>query len=244
MSALTGGTCASPVPLRVASGILLVLALSTHTKEVTGGNPTSAPVAIGWQTDEGLIPPHCFVTEWMSGDNFEEFAQQYSIEHIEDFKRNPGDYLGKDIPTLDPLIPAWGDTPIILAAPVDLCFKGLATGGQISKQTEINISVHDNWINSNVCWSETTCIQYAYNLLLRVPTIKCEEFAPYINGECKDAFLMEVGDYSGGSLGWDLQYNIYGLFELEEGQRWIVPLKRFSKESQAIRFVRDKRGMY
>ena len=42
---------------------------------------------IGWKVSEKLIPPQCFSTEWMSSDNYEEFAKSLELKIIKIFKK-------------------------------------------------------------------------------------------------------------------------------------------------------------
>ena len=81
-----------------------------------------ANIPIGWVTSEGLIPPQCFVKEWVSSDNFEEFEDKYKISKEDcrsvklgsrkltfcqstHFRKNPGMYLGKEVSSLDGITP-------------------------------------------------------------------------------------------------------------------------------------------
>ena len=52
--------------------------------------------------------------------------------------------------------------------------------------------------------------------------------APNIGVSCNKGYLIGVGDYSGGSMGWDMSYGVYGFFDLPNFGSSIVPLK-FSK---------------
>ena len=38
------------------------------------------------------------------------------------------------------------------------------------------------------------------------------------------SILVKAGDYSGGSMGWDMSYGIYGLFDLDKLGPSIIPL--------------------
>ena len=193
---------------------------------------------IGWKTPEGLIPPQCFAREWMSSDNFEEFAKKHSIKNYADFFSNPGKYLGRPISTHSLLTPSWGEKKLFLAAPYDLCFKGFLYGGEVGSQAKLNLKIEKNTIKTKKCSSKFSCTQYAYTILANIPLKKCHDLAPHINGKCKKAFLIAVGDYSGGSMGWDMSFNIYGLFVLKGKGKFIVPLKNFSKKNDAINYIK------
>ena len=218
-----------------------------------------ANIPIGWAISEGLIPPQCFVKEWVSSDNFEEFEDKYKIPKEDcrsvksgsqklnfcqatHFRKNPGMYLGKEISSLVGITPSWDDKDkITLAAPVDLCFKGSVIDGRIGDPIKLNVITNNKskMIESKVCSSENSCTEYAYSILTKVPTNKCQELAPNLNRQCRQSFLIAVGNHSGGSMGWDYGYNIYGLFSLKSKKRFIVLLKSFVKKNDAINYVKQ-----
>ena len=196
-----------------------------------------ANLPIGWKASGGLIPPQCFVRIWSSGDNFEEFEEQFAIKDPGDFRHNPGKYLGAEISRLAPLTPSWGGEKLVLAAPVDRCLDGSVQGGVIGAPRALNVRVSERSVESKTCTSDTSCRNYAYTVLARVSRKHCESLAPNLKGTCQAAFLVAAADYAGGSMGWDHGYNIYGLFTLENGQKLIVPLKNFNKKNDAINYI-------
>ena len=84
--------------------------------------------------------------------------------------------------------------------------------------------VDKNSIESKDCTSETSCTEYAYSILTKVPLNKCQELAPNLSGQCRQSFLIEIADYSGGSMGWVYGYNIYGLFSFKDTKPLTIPL--------------------
>jgi len=262
---LTSGSTCSPVGWRgfmLSSGLLWfdrkddkwrVFSINGARKE----DIREANIPIGWTTPEGIIPPQCFVKEWVSSDNFEEFEDKYKIPKEDcrsvkvgsekrifcqatHFRKNPGMYLGKEISSLDGITPGWDDKKrITLVAPVDLCFKGSVIAGTIGNPMKLSVkpNTKSKEIKSKVCSSEISCTEYAYSILTKVPLNKCQELAPNLTGQCRQSFLIAVGDYSGGTMGWDYGYNIYGLFSFKDKQRFIVPLKNFQKKNDAINYI-------
>lgn len=208
---------------------------------------------LGWPSRDGMIPPQCFVKEWLSSDNFEEFEDRFNIPKesckksgsrtscdSDDFRSNPGLYLGKEIPTLDAIDPGWpGTAGIVLAAPLDLCLKGSVVGGRIEAPKEISISskAERGTVSSKVCSSELACTDYAYSIMANVPLKTCQKLAPNLNGRCEQSFLVSIGYNHGGSMGWVYGYNIYGLFALKDDRRFIVPLKVFDKKNDALNYL-------
>ncbi|HCU90684.1 MAG TPA: hypothetical protein DGR97_12105 [Gammaproteobacteria bacterium] len=158
------------------------------------------------------------------------------------FRKNPGMYFGKEIPSLDGIFPNWDDSPkerITLAAPVDLCFKGSVIGGVIGNPMKLSVKTNNKSkkIESKIGSSEDYYTEYAYRILTNVPLNKCQELAPNLKGQCTQSFLIEVGDYGGGMMGWDYGYNIYGLFSFKDERRFIVPLKNFQNPRHAINYI-------
>ena len=192
---------------------------------------------IGWEITKQLIPPQCFSTVWMSGDNYEEFADKFAISNYIDFSKNPGKYLGKEIPNLEPITASW-NKKIYLAASMNQCFKGNLRGGGIVDRIDVDIKINKNSIQNKICSSKFSCTEYEYTLLSKIPLKKCKKLAPHINGKCEESFLISVGDYSGGSMGWDMSYNIYGLFSLNDNRKFIIPLKNFRKKNYAVNYVK------
>ena len=209
-------------------------------KSIIGARKENIQVSempIGWKTSNGLIPPQCFVRNWMSSDNFEEFESQYSIKNRKDFRKNPGKYIGSKFVRLVPITPSWGDEKLVLAAPLESCLKGSVIGGVVVKQQKIDTEISKNLIKSKICSSETSCTSYAYNILAKISRENCQNLAPNLRGRCEGAFLIAVGDYSGGSMGWDYAYNIYGLFSNVDKKKFVVPLKNFNKKNDAVNYI-------
>ena len=194
-------------------------------------------LSIGWKVSEKIIPPQCFSTVWMSGDNYEEFADKFAISNYKDFSKNPGKYLGKKIPNLEPITASW-NKKIYLAASMNQCFKGNLRGGGIVDRIDVDIKINKNSIQNKICSSKFSCTEYEYTLLSKIPLKKCKKLAPHIAGKCEESFLISVGDYSGGSMGWDMSYNIYGLFYFKDNRKFIIPLKNFRKKNDAVNYMK------
>jgi hypothetical protein len=170
---------------------------------------------------------------WYSGDNFEAFVEKYSIENYVDFSEHSGKYIGNQIPVEITLTPWENSPPIFLTAPYNLCFKGsLEDGRLINQQKPHVVNIDGNEIKSEMEDSES-----AYNVLAKVPLKICQNIGPNLKGKCKESFLIAIGDYSGGSMGWHYEYIIYGLFAFKDNKRFLVPLKRFENKTHATKFL-------
>ena len=174
----------------------------------------------------------------MSSDNYEEFSKKFDIKNYKDFSNNPGKFLGKEIPDLEPINASW-DEKIYLAASLKDCFKGNLRGGGIVKTTNVDPKIINKSIHNKICSTKSSCTEYSYTILSNVPLKNCKNLAPHIFGKCEASFLISVGDYSGGSMGWDMSYNIYGLFSFNDDKKYIVPLKNFYKKNNAVNYLRS-----
>ena len=71
-----------------------------------------------WVHNDRTLPFESFVTEWLSGDNFDAF---YKYDVGEDFRESPGKYFGKEIPSLEGIVPSWDSNDIVyLSVPLEI----------------------------------------------------------------------------------------------------------------------------
>jgi uncharacterized protein len=192
----------------------------------------AAKKGFGWETPLGLIPPECFVTEWMSSDNFEEIEDKFKINNKRKFRRNPGLFLGKKIPNLDGIVPR-------LVVPLYLCFEG----SENPRNINVKFNKNFNEVLRKDC-NENTCDESSYSILTNIPLNKCQNLAPNLKGQCRQSFLLKVGDYSGGSIGWQYSYNIYGLFVLTDQKSFIIPLEMRLSDEEVLNYVYGIDGTY
>ena len=186
--------------------------------------------SVGWEYKGKILPNQSFTKEWVSSDNFEEFEEHFKIEtkdcwtieeygvtfcRSEDFRNNPGKYFGKEIKDLDP-IKAW-DGYISLAVSLDA----------------INFNqphqIKDHGYGEGI-FQKIDGVEMLYKIIGEVNTEHCMELAPNLSGTCKQSYALWVGDWGGGSMGYKFRAGIYGLFELEDGKEYIIPLKYFPRD--------------
>ena len=197
------------------------------------------------------------VKEWLSSDNFEAFQTAYNIPNkacgseslsttqttvckAGTFRENPGLYLGKTIPTLNAITPTWSaHEKIILAAPLDECLNGSVIDGRMNAPQKLTLAEDPatRRITSRLCEEDVYCTDYAYGVLGQIPTQTCTELAPHLKAKCESAYLLEVGDYSGGTIGWQFRYIVYGLFTFQDEQRYVVPLKTFPTKNDGLNYL-------
>ena len=175
--------------------------------------PVFATEQNGWVVNGKMFHPDCFVTEWMSSDNFEEFEDRFGIFNSEHFRLNPGEYFGREITDNRPLEASWDRRETVaLIQSLDSCsstkFENKAVDGG-----EHIVTSFDSYD-----------LQQRYKILNPVSLDQCSSMAPDIGSACIESYRMEVGEYSGGSMGWDIRKGIYGLFNLPSIGLAVIPL--------------------
>ena len=179
---------------------------------------------IGWNYNNKLIHPTCFARVWMSGDNFEEFADQFKISNYEKFSKKPGEFFGKEIDNFNPIKAMW-DEYIKIINPINDC---------PFKDSKVN---NDEKFITIEGQGEFGKIEYGYSIIETIADKKCLELSPNINSKCLSSYLVKAGDYSGGSMGWDMSFGIYGLFDLDKLGPSIVPLIFFENKNEALNYL-------
>lgn len=178
----------------------------------------------GWYHNNEIIYPTCFARVWMSGDNFEEFADQFNISNYEKFSKKPGEFFGREINNFNPIKAMW-DEYIKIINPINEC-----------SFTDSEINIDENFVTIDV-EDDFGIIQFTYSIIETVDEQKCLNLSPNINGKCLSSYLVEVGDYSGGSMGWDMTYGIYGLFNLDKLGPSVIPLIFFENKNEALNYL-------
>jgi len=231
--------------MHLKSILLLSLLLSfnafaDHSNQI---NKEESPSA--WLYKGQVLPPSTFKKEWMSSDNFEEFEEHFKIEtkdcwtsdkygfthcRSEDFRNNTGQYFGREINNLDPIMASWGE-PVSLAVAIDdvdfdqpYHFEETDHGIDVVHLTD-GIGIYNG--------------DERYQIMQDISLDECDLMAPYINGSCKEAYKVHVSTWNGGSMGHQNQIGIYGLFEMEDGKAYILPLK-YIDDDAAIYFKEAK----
>ena len=171
---------------------------------------------LGWVTNGKMLHPDCFPTEWMSSDNFERYEERFKIRDIERFRRLPGEFFGREIDEFGP-VPTEGrfvtHTSISLVKPLSICIP-----------KAFNFSIQDNRIYTVEDFGSWKLEQF-YKINDQLSVEQCNSLAPSIGATCIDSYKVEVGSFSGGSMGWDIRYGTYGLYNLPSVGLAIVPLR-------------------
>ena len=82
-------------------------------------------------------------------------------------------------------------------------------------------------------------IPYFSRVIREFDNDKCSALAPNIGSECMQSYLMEVGDWGGGTIGRDTDYGIYGIFQLDDVGLSVVPLRYFGSQNSGLNFIDD-----
>ncbi|TNE34733.1 MAG: hypothetical protein EP348_10370 [Alphaproteobacteria bacterium] len=208
-----------------------------HLFSINGAlqEPVEMGLPIGWREDGELLPFECFYYDNFATDRSREYAKQHEIRDFDDFLANPGKYLGMPIPLNDKVSPDWCQDNYCKDHRLD---ETIALSHRLSecRTTSVELTVLDRLI-----WRETGGVSYQYEVIGRVRPVQCARLAPHLDATCNAAYLLAIGDYSGGTIGWLMQYTIYGLFTTKDDTRYIAPLKSFNNRNEALNFTEDLR---
>jgi TonB family protein len=113
--------------------------------------------------------------------------------------------------------------------PLEQCFEGSDDAAPIT-------SIENGRVLSE-CEAGRRCGD-DYTVIDSVSTKTCQELAPpNLSGSCISSYLLAAGNWSGGSIGWYVDYNIYGLFELDGKKKTLVVLKGFRTKNDALNYL-------
>ena len=187
---------------------------------------------LGWPLNETIVHPSCFNRPWMSGDNFEEFTKAFRIKELGQFFKDPGLFMGGSISNFAPIRPSWCSND-------GKCEK-ISLAAQLKKCSPENFEFEDRdgevWIKD---LSDGYDVEYSYKILGPVSQKRCSDLAPNIGVNCIKSYLISVGDYSGGSMGWNMSFGVYGFFDLPNFGPSIVPLKFFQNKNEGLNFLSE-----
>ena len=189
-----------------------------------------------WRHNDKTLPYESFVTEWLSGDNFDEF---YKYDVGDDFRDSPGKYFGKEIPTLEGIVPSWDSNDMVyISVPLDTLdydkknesndqdyLRNLST----EKIRLKNYGVHFKT-------SDPYPLETYYTKIGEIDQDTCSKLAPNINGVCIESHIIYLQEYGGGSMGPTSSIGLFGLFNLENGKEYMVPLKYLTEEEAVLKY--------
>jgi hypothetical protein len=189
-----------------------------------------------WRHNDKTLPYESFVTEWWSGDNFDEF---YKYDVGDDFRESPGKYFGKEIPTLEGIVPSWDSNDMVyISVPLDTLdydkknetnYQDYLRNLSTEKIRLKNYGVHFKT-------SEPHFLETYYTKIGEIDLDTCSKLAPNIRGKCIESHIIYLQDYGGGSMGPSTSIGIFGLFQLDNGKEYLLPLK-YLTEKAAMKYT-------
>lgn len=174
-----------------------------------------------WYVGDKVIEPKCLSYIWRSNDNYTDFVKFFKIPEPNDFITFPGKYFGKEIIYYEPIPSSW------------------------NKQEEVGFSYrlssclsYPNLLK-NIKYDESAYFSpdyENYTVLRNIDKKICQKLAPNIHDKCIDAKLVKKIWGPGGSMGEDIEYNVYGIFETH-GNRYIIPLIFEYDKKKVLRII-------
>ena len=202
--------------LKVSLSILVFVSSVSSMANTQPGSGWYVQISDG--TESRLLHPNCFAFEWMSSDNFEEFEEVFNIER-RDFRQFPGMSFGREITNYHPIKPSWNKNGFISHETISLVQSVEACAPESFEYAIAD----DGSVYTNVK-TDFGKLEQKYKVLAPIDVVQCSSLAPNIGSVCLQAFKVKIGEYSGGSMGWDFRHGIYGLFDLNGLGLSIVPL--------------------
>ena len=197
---------------------------------------------IGWETNNGIIPPTCFPTfGYFEKSKVALFTKEFGIKNKTKFEYSPGEYIGKTIP-LGYKIKSKISKNNVYTVTTNLneCFKWNSENGFVKNEKRKNklVLVENIIYQKNNKKGRENHDRYKshYEVLKRVDLSKCNQLAKQLS-QCNDSYLILIGYQSGGTIGWLGKYYIFGIFEAKDKSKFLVPLKIFGTKNDALNFL-------
>ena len=170
--------------------------------------------SINWKINGKYLTPKCFVYEWMSSDNFEEFYKKYypkiknnlipKEERYPDFFKRIGNFYVEHIPLEDVFKSSWGE--------------------DLSLTTYLQSCLSEKPKNKSINMGAGEIYKVIINDDLKNKKLMCKVLAPQINQECIDIKTVKITEVFSGSMPPSSATNTYGIFKLENNKKIILPL--------------------
>ena len=197
---------------------------------------------IGWETNKGIIPPTCFPTfGYFEKPKIGLFTEEFKIKNKTRFEYSPGEYIGETIP-LGYKISSKISKNNVYSVTTNLneCFKWNSENGFAKNQKRNSelVLVGNIIYQKNNSKSVEVHNQFKshYQVLSQLDLSKCNQIATQLS-KCKESYLIKIGLHSGGSIGWLGRYYIFGVFEDFDNHEYLVPLRIFNTQNQALNFM-------
>lgn len=175
--------------------------------------------------DDNALNPSCFTRVWQSGDNYEYFFETYVNkdgrtlygDEYNNFTRNVGMYIAREIPlgsVASPWAGMYGQAEsIAIAKNIFECQRSLSE--KELEELEPNSS---------------------YTVVKKVSGQYCNQLAPHLIGKCLEVALVTVSGPVGHSS-VEVSTTLYGIFQNEKREAYVVPLVNFDHENDGLNFL-------
>ncbi|MDC3315635.1 hypothetical protein OAV81_02695 [Candidatus Thioglobus sp.] len=215
-----------PIYINLAPDDPICIKAKNHVFEALGG----------WRHNDRILPYESFATEWLSGDNFDEFNK---AEWGDDFRESPGKYFGKEIPSLEGKVSSWDSNVMVyISVPLDTLDydkENESTGQDYLRHLHTEkIRLKNYGVHFKT--SEPYPLETYYTKIGEIDLDTCSKLAPNIKGTCAESHIVYLQKYGGGSMGPTTSIGIFGLFQLDNGKEYMVPLK-YLAEKAAMKYT-------
>jgi hypothetical protein len=194
---------------------------------------TKRPIDGSWQYQGKYLTWQCFVTEWLSSDNYEEFYDQVVKDRSDisfrDLVDNIGQHIGGLIP-LEPIAPRWDETTeLSLVVKLPECLRD---------NKLLKLKIEEGWIVRIYYCTSRRCLNAKYRALKHISPSHCNSLLPNFAQTCLDLRLVEIVEELDGSMGSTRDVGIYGIFEDPISKHhYVAPLKYFYGVNDALNYI-------
>ena len=161
----------------------------------------------------------------MSGDNFEAFAEQFSIADYDDFAHNTGKYFGDPIYPFKANLPFDNNKAVRLWRYVGDCDRDLAPD---------QLQISDSTVE--YVYPTRGYDSVRYRILAEVSPNLCQGFAPNLPGKCLESYLVDIALLWRKCMGCRFG-SVYHLWPVSNARRWT---DHFSTKELRHREFREK----
>ena len=149
------------------------------------------------------------------------------------FRGSPGKYFGKEIPTLEGIVPSWDSNDMVyISVPLDTLDydKKNETNYQDYLRNLFTEKIRLKNLGVHFKTSEPYPLETYYTKIGEIDQNTCHMLAPNIKGTCIESHIVYLQEYGGGSMGPTSSIGIFGLFQLDNSKEYMVPLKYLTEE--------------
>lgn len=172
-----------------------------------------------WKVDGKFIKPECFIEEWMSGDNYEEFFDKYIGKSENSYRKQKnlytkfveeiGNYLNKEVPINDVIKTGWNSHPLIsLTTKLNVC---------LSDKAETYVEYIDDGARHTIKYKVTKSFDDSIGIVL----------APNLNQKFESIKQINLEFWGGGSMSAIPNPIVYGVLNFK-GEKILLPLRNKS----------------